>query len=55
MVQTETLAREIKTIENQGAHLEEDLLILLMGLGLDLLGELDHGLKMRVVLLFLRM
>lgn len=49
----QALARETEVIENPDAHLEEDLLILFMSLGLDLLGELDHGLKLRVVLLFL--
>ena len=34
-------------------HLEEDILVLLTGLGLDLLGELDYRLKVRVMLLLL--
>ena len=34
-----------------GAHFEEHILVLLERLGLDLLGELDYGLKMRIVLL----
>lgn len=34
-------------------HLEEDILIFLASLSLDLLGELDDGLEMRIVLLVL--
>ena len=36
-----------------GAHFEEHILVLLERLGLDLLGELDYGLELRVVLLLL--
>ena len=36
-----------------GAHFEEHILVLLERLGLDLLGELDYGLELGVVLLIL--
>ena len=36
-------------------HLEEHFLIFLAGRSLDLLGELDHGFKMGIVLLVLNM
>ena len=39
--------------EGSHVHLEERLLVLLTGRGLDLLGEFDDGLEMRIVLLLL--
>lgn len=40
-------------VEGSHVHLEEHILVFLTGRGLNLLGELDHGLKMRIVLLLL--
>lgn len=42
-----------RNASDRSAHFEEDLLVFLVGLRLDLLRELDHGLEMRVVLLIL--
>jgi hypothetical protein len=39
----------------QNVHLEEDILILLVSLRLDLLGELDDGLELGVMAFLLRL
>ncbi len=43
------LARFLHELEELGAHLEKLLLRLLVGLGLDLLGQVDDGLEVNVL------
>ena len=43
------LAALLDELEQLGAHLEELLLGLLIGLGLDLLGQLDDGLEVNIL------
>lgn len=43
------LAALLDKLEQLGAHLEELLLALFVGLGLDLLGQLDDGLEVNIL------